>query len=701
MTIRFRFPCLLLWLLGSAAALGQFVPPASESVVVTATRSPEDEGELGSATTVITRERIEKSGATTVLELLRSVPGIDVLRLGGDGGQTSTLLRGTNSTHALVLVDGARVNSPYFPGYDFSAQTTENVERIEIVRGPFSALYGSDAIGGVIQILTRTATARATARVTLEAGDAGQRQGSVFFSAGTGPFAAAASYRDARGRRRPGELRLAGRRIAATGRVLRRLGDGRDEGAVLEGEFGLPGRRRRGDAQRPLRLPRRAAQVPCLTPVAGHAASFLAAYVVSRPTSSAWRSASTRRPHARTLQLYASTAGRRAATSAALVSLERWTVEDVTRRERRSTTTRTAGRRGAGRGRARTAGDGDGGLRYDRSSDFGDAWSPRANVAWRSADGRWKLRASGGAAFRAPTVGELFYPFSGNPELEPERSISWEVGAERLSRKVGKGGGLALLERSRELSSRLCHVEKRERREGRTRGVELAGGQEIFDRLDVDRVTPGSKPRTAVRATTCCGGPVIAPSSRSLHGRRAFFDLAARRVRRKAGIEADGVPSSAASSTVARTDRSLTRTTSAGFAPYAGWRNAADRRYSEVDGYPAPSRRGRRGLEVNLGERCRGSRSLHAHRRRVDTRSAPGSAFPRIRSASKRKGRSTSSHSHVGVAIAAGIEPTLRRRLRSPERPVPLGSDPAVTEDDKESRPGAADRAAARDALES
>ena len=68
---------------------------------------------------------------------------------------TSLFLRGANSTQALVLVDGVRVNSPYFSGYDFSALTTENVERIEVVRGPFSSLYGSDAMGGVVQIFTR------------------------------------------------------------------------------------------------------------------------------------------------------------------------------------------------------------------------------------------------------------------------------------------------------------------------------------------------------------------------------------------------------------------------------------------------------------------------------------------------------------------------------------------------------------------
>ena len=92
---------------------------ASESVVVSATLSPEDERAIGSATTVITRERIEASGEANVLELLRTVPGVDVSQQGGSGALTSVFLRGTNSTQTLVLVDGVRVNSPYFAGIRF------------------------------------------------------------------------------------------------------------------------------------------------------------------------------------------------------------------------------------------------------------------------------------------------------------------------------------------------------------------------------------------------------------------------------------------------------------------------------------------------------------------------------------------------------------------------------------------------------
>src|SRR5262249_29077952 len=148
-----------------------------------------------SAVTVITRQEIEKKEAVVVSDVLRTVPGLDVVQSGTPGSVTSLFTRGTNSTQTLVLVDGVRLNSPYFGCYDWSALTTENTERIEVVRGPLSALYGSDAIGGVVQIFTRPGSEGVSGRATGEAGNQGQGQGSAFVSAGEGPFTATASYR--------------------------------------------------------------------------------------------------------------------------------------------------------------------------------------------------------------------------------------------------------------------------------------------------------------------------------------------------------------------------------------------------------------------------------------------------------------------------------------------------------------------------
>jgi Family of unknown function (DUF6580)/TonB-dependent Receptor Plug Domain len=171
------------------------IPPASEEIVVTATSVPEEEKEVGSAITVITREELEKYETVIVSDVLRSVPGLDLTQYGTPGSLTSLFTRGTNSTQTLVLIDGVRMNSPYFSGYNWSGLTTENIERIEIARGPYSALYGSDAIGGVVQIFTRPGAEGLSGRATGEFGNQGQGQGSGFVSLGEGLFSGTAAYR--------------------------------------------------------------------------------------------------------------------------------------------------------------------------------------------------------------------------------------------------------------------------------------------------------------------------------------------------------------------------------------------------------------------------------------------------------------------------------------------------------------------------
>jgi len=165
-----------------------------------------------------------------------------VIQSGEGGAVTSVLMRGANSTQTLVLVDGVRANSPYFSGYDFSALTTENVERIEIVRGPFSSLYGSDAMGGVVQIFTRPPGVHPAGTGRFETGSDGLGIVSVFASSGQGPISAVATFRgvETDGERdnsdwtqRNGSLRVEG---TVTGSVRGAL-----EVAVLDGDAGVPG----------------------------------------------------------------------------------------------------------------------------------------------------------------------------------------------------------------------------------------------------------------------------------------------------------------------------------------------------------------------------------------------------------------------------------------------------------------------------
>ncbi|MDX1482109.1 MAG: TonB-dependent receptor, partial [Woeseiaceae bacterium] len=145
-------------LLMPIAALAQ-PSTAADTIIVTATRS---EIRLGDATvpvTVIDREQIELSLATDLAELLRFEAGIDIGRNGGPGQATSVFLRGTESNHALVLVDGVRVNPGTIGGAAVQHIDPRMIERVEIVKGTRSALFGTDAIGGVINIITRRADA--------------------------------------------------------------------------------------------------------------------------------------------------------------------------------------------------------------------------------------------------------------------------------------------------------------------------------------------------------------------------------------------------------------------------------------------------------------------------------------------------------------------------------------------------------------
>ena len=126
-----------------------------DDIQVTATRTPQRVSNTLAATTVIDRDDIERLQARSVRDLLRRTPGLTVTNNGGPGKSTSIFLRGTESDHTLVLVDGVEYRSATAGQAAIEDLPVEQIERIEIVRGPRSSLYGSDAIGGVIQIFTR------------------------------------------------------------------------------------------------------------------------------------------------------------------------------------------------------------------------------------------------------------------------------------------------------------------------------------------------------------------------------------------------------------------------------------------------------------------------------------------------------------------------------------------------------------------
>ncbi len=174
-----------------------------DPVVVSATRIETPLSQTSRSVTVIDARQLEDGQFATVQDALRSVPGLDVVRAGGPGQQTSVFLRGANSEHTLVLVDGIPVNDPASPSrfFNFADLTTDNVERIEIVRGPGSAVHGSDALGGVIHILTRKGQGPPRASLTVEGGayDTHRHQLSIRGGTSLVNYSLAASYAHSEG----------------------------------------------------------------------------------------------------------------------------------------------------------------------------------------------------------------------------------------------------------------------------------------------------------------------------------------------------------------------------------------------------------------------------------------------------------------------------------------------------------------------
>ena len=126
-----------------------------EAIIVTATRTARTTNETLAAVSVITRQDIERQQPQDLYDLLRRYPGIDLSRTGGPGASTNIFMRGTNSDHTLIMIDGVRASSVTTGTFDLSQIPIAHIERIEIVRGPRASLYGSEAIGGIIHIFTR------------------------------------------------------------------------------------------------------------------------------------------------------------------------------------------------------------------------------------------------------------------------------------------------------------------------------------------------------------------------------------------------------------------------------------------------------------------------------------------------------------------------------------------------------------------
>ena len=163
----------LLFFLFSFFELPAAEPPEATlpPVFVTSTRTEIPLSQVTTSATVITDKDIQNQQAETVLQILRTVPGLDVVQSGSRGAATSVFIRGSESDQVLVLIDGVEVNSTTLGAFNFAHLTTENIERIEVLRGAGGTLYGSQAIGGVINIITKKGQGPLEAGLSLEGGN--------------------------------------------------------------------------------------------------------------------------------------------------------------------------------------------------------------------------------------------------------------------------------------------------------------------------------------------------------------------------------------------------------------------------------------------------------------------------------------------------------------------------------------------------
>lgn len=201
--LKFTTISLFALIVGGATATPAFAETADserpgDEIIVTASRSGEGvpASQLGSAVTVIDSEALELRQTRIVSDVLRDVPGVAVTRIGGVGGQTQIRIRGTESNHVLVLIDGIEAADPYQGEYDFGTLIADSAARIEVLRGQQSSLYGSDAIGGVINYITLSGREAPGYSARIEGGSFGTISGGARAAGASGAldYAISGSY---------------------------------------------------------------------------------------------------------------------------------------------------------------------------------------------------------------------------------------------------------------------------------------------------------------------------------------------------------------------------------------------------------------------------------------------------------------------------------------------------------------------------
>lgn len=584
---------------GGIPALAQTASPAlaafAETVVVSASLDSEERDDIPASVTVLHREELEARQADTLSKAIATVPGVTAMQSGAPGQQTSLFLRGTDSEQTLLLWNGIPLNDPFFGGVNWQFVPLDGVARIEVARGPFSALYGSSAMGGIVQVFTGS---RQGGTFSLEAGEDGYYRGGLAAGTDLGPVRLDLTGHLRRSDRADGELpnsffdseEMIARglwtvRPGVSVGLLARANDS-ETGIPLVG--GLP------NPIGAIAWEERELAVPF---VADLGSWEVEAQLSQTRFDSAFRDAddpfgfTASDTESEGLRGRVVTTWRRGEDLWIAVGSEAERLE-VTSSSNFGTdldgvhqrTWAVFGQGSWGHGPIRL----DLGARRDDNDVYGAKTSLRSGIVWEAGAGV-RLRASYGEAFRAPSLGELFFPFSGNPDLQPETGESFELGVERSAGnwRIGLTG---FENRQRNLidydfvTNRNLNVDR-----ARSRGVE---GEAGFQRgvFDVRWNTTWLETEDRSTGLELLRRPEWS-SALLLTARPAVLTLNVEG--RYVGDRADIHPATGVRTEnpeYLRVDLAARWRARAWLAPYARVQNVANGEYEEVLGYPAPGR---------------------------------------------------------------------------------------------------------------
>jgi vitamin B12 transporter len=422
----------------------QTAPRNLDPVVVTATKTETPQERLGAAVTVVTEDEIREKNYTTLEEVLRHVPGVDIQRSGGLGKTASIRIRGAGAQQVQVLVDGMRVKSPTLGVTELTDLSIDAIERIEVVRGPQSTLHGADAIGGVVNIITKKGQGPPTATARVEGGsfETYREQAAVSGSYKAFSYTLSGSHYDTRGYL---HSQSHGNDDATQSALSGRL----DYDFPWAGSLTFTGRYAKTFTDLPIFStnptvfdPNAQQQSETYLYTLSYAQKIIDAWDTRFRYGQWWNNAGFQNPPPPGTF-----------TTVSQIDTRRREFEWLNTVRTGPWNTITLGaehRNEAGYNRHTFRQEINtvsgyaqdelrlfdrvilgGGLRYEDNDVFGDALTGRASIAVPIKETGTKLRAAWGQGFRAPTINDLFFPGFGNPNVKPERSESYEVGADQ------------------------------------------------------------------------------------------------------------------------------------------------------------------------------------------------------------------------------------------------------------------------------